>query len=274
MILGLVSIQRNRGPWLLEWFAFHYLIGFRKFYFYAHLCDDNTAEVVLKLKKRLDITAISLTEKIDYIQLMAYQHACENYMDEVDWMAFIDGDEFLFPTQYNTMQEALWPYNHQPLSAIGAYNVNFGSAGHLTEPQGLITENYTRRANIDSFLPHRRVKSILKGRQKISASTCSNVFQTPLGTFDDQMRPVTWGYLPDYVPSYEQFRFNHYVCQSREYYEKFKRHSGHGDAGADTEREEIWWKTFNTNEEEDDSMLRFRAQLRATVAELKAAMEE
>lgn len=273
MILGLVSIQRNRGPWLLEWFAFHYMIGFRKFYYYAHLCDDNTAEVLIKLKKRLDITAIGLTDKANQIQLMAYQHACDNYMDEVDWMAFIDGDEFIFPTQCNTMQEALWPYTHQPVSAIGAYNVNFGSSGYLTEPAGLITENYTRRANIESFLSHRRVKSIVKGRQKISVSGCSNVFNTPLGTVDEQMRPVTWGYLPDYVPSYEQFRFNHYVCQSREYYEKFKRHSGHADAGADIEREEAWWRGFDTNEEEDDSMLRFREQLRATVAELQAAMD-
>lgn len=273
MILGLVSIQRNRGPWLLEWFAFHYMIGFRKFYFYAHLCDDNTNEVVMKLKKRLDITALVVNEKADQIQLKAFQHACESYMNEVDWMAFIDGDEFIFPTQYNTMQEALWPYNHQPLSAVAAYNVNFGSAGHLTEPAGLITESYTRRANIDSFLPHRRVKSIVKGRQNISISGCSNMFNTPQGTFDEQMRPISWGYMPDNVPSYEQFRFNHYVCQSREFYEKFKRHSGHADAGTNVEREEQWWRDFDTNEEQDDSMLRFREQLRATIAELQAAMD-
>ncbi|MYN27730.1 glycosyltransferase family 92 protein [Duganella levis] len=273
MILGLVSIQRNRGPWLLEWFAFHYMIGFRKFYFYAHLCDDNTEEIILKLQKRLDITAVAVNDQADRVQLMAFQHTCDNYMNDVDWMAFIDGDEFIFPTQHNTMQEALWPYNYQPMSAVAAYNVNFGSAGHLTEPEGLITENYTRRANIEGFLAHRRVKSIVKGRQKIAVSFCSNVFKTPHGTVDEQMRPINVGYLKDNLPSYEQFRFNHYVCQSREYYEKFKRNSGHADAVSDAAREEDWWTNFNTNEEQDDSMLRFRDQLRATIAELSAAME-
>jgi len=203
---------------------------------------------------------------------MAYQHACDNYMNEVDWMAFIDGDEFIYPVQASTMQEALWRYNYEPVSAVGVYNVNFGSAGHVTEPEGLITENFTRRADIDSFLSHRRVKSIVKGRQKISVTGCSNVFNTPLGTIDELKRPVTWGYLPDYVPSYEQFRFNHYVCQSREYYEKFKRFSGHADASANTEREEAWWQRFDTNDEPDDSMVRFQAQLHATISELKAAM--
>lgn len=273
MILGLVSMQKNRGPWLVEWFAFHYMIGFRKFYYYAHQCEDNTAEILLKLQKRLDITAIAVNKEGDMLQLSAYQHACDNHMDEVDWMAFIDGDEFIFPTNANTMQEALWSYNYLPVSAVGAYNVNFGSAGHIQEPDGLIVENYTRRANIEGFLPHRRVKSIVKGRQKISVSACSNVFVTPLGTVDEQMRPIYWGYIPNHVPTYDQFRFNHYPCQSREYYEKFKRFSGHADAAKDGAREEDWWECFNTNDEADTSMDRFKQQLRATVAELTAAME-
>ena len=96
-------MQRNRGPWLVEWFAFHYMIGFRKFYYYAHQCEDNTAEILLKLQKRLDITAIAVNKQGDMLQLSAYQHACDNHMDEVDWMAFIDGDEFIFPTNANTM---------------------------------------------------------------------------------------------------------------------------------------------------------------------------
>jgi len=273
MILGLVSIQRNRGPWLLEWFAFHYMIGFRKFYFYAHKCDDNTAEILLKLQKKLDITAVAVNTEKDQVQLMAYQHTCENHMNEVDWMCFIDGDEFIFPTNANTMQEALWPYNYLPISAVGAYNVNFGSSHHLTEPAGLIVENYRMRANIEEFLPHRRVKSIVKGHQKIAISACSNVFSTPLGTVDEQMRPVVWGYIPSYIPSYDQFRFNHYPCQSREYYEKFKRFSGHADANKNAERDETWWEYFDTNDEADTSMDRFKTQLRATIEELTAAME-
>jgi len=273
MILGLVSMQRNRGPWLVEWFAFHYMIGFRKFYYYVLLCDDTTSEIILKLQKRLDISALVVSTQENKVQLMAYQHACENHMDEVDWMCFIDGDEFIFPTNANTMQEALWPYNHLPISAIGVYNANFGSSHHLTEPDGLIVENFRMRANLEGFLSHRRVKSIVKGRQKIGTSLCSNVFATPLGTVDEKMRPITRGYIPDHVPSYDQFRFNHYPCQSREYYEKFKRFSGHADANKDAERKESWWENFDTNDEFDTSMERFKEQLHATIAELTAAME-
>jgi hypothetical protein len=272
MILGLVTIQRDRGPWLLEWFAFHYLVGFRKFYFYAHMCQDDTVETLLKLKKRLDINVIALPSPGDRIQLQAYQHACQNYMNEVDWMGFIDGDEFLFPTKAYTMQEALWQYDSMPASALGVYNVNYGSSGHVAEPEGLITENFRMRAE-DSFYAHSRVKSLVKGRQQVAISSSGHVFATPGGTVDEQMRPITWGFMPDYVPSYRQFRMNHYVCQSREYYEKHKRASGHADASAAAIREEEWWTGFNTNHQMDDSMARYNARLRATMEELRLAME-
>jgi hypothetical protein len=237
------------------------------------MCDDNTADILLRLQKRLDITAIALPAPGERVQLQAYQHACDHYMDEVDWMCFLDGDEFMFPAQAWTMQEALWPYDGLPLSALGVYNANFGSSGHIAEPEGLITENYRLRADLDSFLPHRRVKSIVKGRQKINVSGCSNVFSTPAGTVDELMRPINWGYQPHYVPSFQHFRFNHYVCQSRSYYEAFKRASGHADGNAQELRGDDWWLNFDTNEVMDDSLLRFNSRLRATVAELRAAME-
>ena len=45
MKIGLVSIQKNRAPWLHEWVAFHHLVGFGKFYVYAHNCSDNSDQV-------------------------------------------------------------------------------------------------------------------------------------------------------------------------------------------------------------------------------------
>jgi predicted O-methyltransferase YrrM len=265
MKLGLVSIQRDRGRWLTEWFAFHYLVGFRQFYFYAHLCTDNTVSVLQRLCGKLSIQGMILSEKMDRIQLSAYQHACENFMDEVDWMAFLDGDEFLFPTRERTLPEALIPFESMPVSAVAVYNVTFGSNGHVEEPEGLITENFRRCCSDPAFQPNRRVKSIVKGHQRISVSACSNVFQTPLGTIDEKGRPVTWGHLPHYEPCYDVLRFNHYPCQSYQYFKSFKSTSGHADAGAEAPRDDDWWKGFDRNEEYDSSLGRFYAELKDLV---------
>lgn len=267
MQLGLVSIQRNRGPWLVEWFAFHYLVGFRKFYFYAHLCEDATHELLLKLASKFDIQSFVMETSQDKVQLTAYQHACDHFMHDVDWMCFLDGDEFIFPTQHMDLPSALKEYELAPISALGIYNRNFGSSGHIQEPSGLITENYRFRAD-PSFLPQRRIKSVVKGGGGISTGSNSHLFSTLQGTVDELYRPITWGYMPDYEPSYEKFQINHYVCQSRSYFLEFKKHSGHADASAHAVREEIWWDNFNSNAIADDSLIRHSQPLRDLVNKL------
>lgn len=269
MQLGIVTIQRDRGPWLIEWFAFHYMIGFRKFYFYAHHCTDDTALIINGLSKKISIQAFEIPEKIDKVQLMAYQHACDNYMDDVDWMAFIDGDEFLFPTKEFSMQNALREYQDMNISAIAVFNVMFGSSGFLKEPEGFITKNYRQCSTDPTFLENRHVKSIVKGHQSVNVTNCSHVFATQNGTVDEQLRPITWGLMADYVPSYEKFRLNHYCCQSYEFFTKFKKESGHADAGAYSLRSDDWWVTHDRNEDLDESLCRYFDELEKTVKWLK-----
>lgn len=265
MQLGIVTIQRDRGPWLLEWFAFHYLVGFRKFYFYAHHCTDDTAAIINHLSKKLSIQAFEIPERMDRVQLMAYQHTCDNFMNEVDWMAFIDGDEFLFPTDKMTMQDALAEYQNVDVSALGVFNVIFGSSGHQTEPDGLIIKNF-RHCSLDpNFSENRHVKSIVRGHQAVQVTNCSHVFVTPNGTVDELQRPITWGLMADYVPSYSKFRINHYCCQSYEFFTKFKKNSGHADAGSHSPRADDWWLAHDRNENVDDAITRYIESLEATM---------
>ena len=265
MKLGVTTIQRDRGPWLVEWFAFHYLVGFRHFYFYAHMCTDNTLDILSVLARKLNIKAVLIEQQMDRVQLGAYQHACDTYMDEIDWMAFIDGDEFLFPTNCDSLTESLREYADKPISALGVFNVTFGSSGHIAEPEGLITDNYRRCSSSVDFMSNRRIKSIVKGGQKISTTNCSHIFNTTLGTFDESLRPLNWGYVPQYEPTYKWFRINHYVCQSYDYFKSFKSTSGHADASASTIRDEEWWSRFDRNEEFDSSLTRFSERLRLTI---------
>lgn len=265
MNLGLVSIQKNRAQWLVEWFAFHYVVGFRKFYFYAHQCTDNTEEILLKLSQKLDIKAFVLPKQLEKIQLMAYQHACDNFINDVDWMAFIDGDEFLFPVEYPSLQQALQEYDGENISAVAVYNVIFGSNGHIHEPQGLVTKNF-RRCNSDpDFIPNRHVKSIVKGHQSVRVSYCSHIFSTQNGTVDELHRPVTWGCMKEYTPSYKKFRLNHYCCQSYDFYKNVKSSSGHADGNPNAFRGEDWWQKHDRNDDQDDSLVSFMPELEKTI---------
>jgi len=267
MRLGICTIQRNRAPWIVEWVAFHYLIGFRKFYFFAHRCTDQTVQVLAHLQRRLGIKAFILSEEVDRPQLASYQYAYENFGDDVDWMAFIDGDEFLFPTRSMNLGDCLRELDDGLMSALGAYWCCFGSNRFLLEPAGLITENYRFRAR-DDFGPNAHIKSIVRGGlgSSVSASSNSHLFQTPNGTFDENNQLIQLGYTQN-TPTWNHVRVNHYVCQSRNYFETFKKTSGAPDAGTDCVRPEEWWVAHDKNDVYDKSLESYYSDLKKLMRE-------
>ena len=260
MKVGLVTIQKNRAPWVHEWLAFHHLVGFSKVYFYAHNCTDGTEQVINRLAGGYDIKAFSVKTAENQVQLKVYQHAYENFGHECDWLAFIDGDEFLFPTAAASIGEALAEYDHLKTSAIGAYWACFGSSGHVDEPAGLVIDNYRRRPPY-SFEVNRHIKSLVRGRQASRVGPNSHMFITPWGTHDELMRPIDFGWTK-HEPSYTRFRINHYVCQSYQYFKQSKQASGAADAGAAYVRPDSWWTKHDLNDELDSSLVHLAPAVR------------
>jgi hypothetical protein len=271
MKLAIASIQRNRNPWIVEWLAFHLLVGFNRFYLYCHKCDDGMQDTLLKLAQHYPVT-LHAVESDDKPQLMAYQHAWNNYNGAVDWMAFIDGDEFLFPPRHASMAQALADYEGRQLSALAAYWICYGSSGHVDEPAGLVMENF-RRHSAPSFEANRHFKSIVRGGQQV-ACVGSHLFATPHGTYDEQDRLLIQPRLndPALAPSHERFRINHYVTQSYSYFKQVKQHIGAADRGADIVRPDEWFHGHDRNECDDGVAARFLEPLKQKVAELREAL--
>lgn len=254
MKLGITTIQRDRATWIKEWVVFHYLVGFRTFYVYLHQCSDASEKILNELKKSFDIRVSIIGPDIENPQLKCYQKSYERFGNEVDWMAFIDGDEFLFPIHADTLDVPLNKFSDKKLSALGVYWSCFGSSGHKEEPRGLIIENYKYRAK-DGYLNNRHIKSIVKGGQgALVLPNSPHFFQTPYGTYDENVRLIERGWT-DYEPTYKNFRINHYVTQSRSFFLNFKSQVIPPD-GAD-KRDESFWEEHDRNDVWDNSMNRF-----------------
>jgi hypothetical protein len=174
-------------------------------------------------------------------------------------MAFIDGDEFLFPTKLDTLQDALKFFLDKRYSALGVYWKCFGSGGHHTEPGGSILTNFKYRAP-DDFLANRHIKSVVHTVLAPGTITSgSHLFDTPFGTFDELGRTIKGGFT-DLVPSYEHLRINHHVCQSRDYFLNVKRPQGASDRNLTSEdqlRSEAWWEAHDRNDIECHAIDRF-----------------
>jgi hypothetical protein len=254
MKLAITSIQRNRGPWIAEWVAFHYLVGFKKFFIYTHLCSDNTENILNNLKGKIDIQIFQVGSEIKTPQLKCYRECYKKFGDEIDWMAFIDGDEFLFPTSTDTMEKVLEEYSDKNISALGVYWSCFGSNGYIEEPSGLIIENYRYRAE-DGYKNNRHIKSIVQGREGESVRPFDpHYFKTPHGTFDENLKLITAG-LTGYEPTYDKLRVNHYVTQSRSFFLNFKSKVEAPDGTP--RRNESFWQEHDKNDVLDNSMQKF-----------------
>ncbi len=254
--LGICTIQRDRARWLPEWVAFHHAAGFRRFYIFLHRCSDDSEAVVRHLQKHFDIECFVLGADVDRPQLAAYQYAYQHFNHEVDWMAFIDGDEFLFAPDGGGLQPVMAQYQYQKISSLGVWWVCYGSNGHLKEPEGLIIENYQMRPEL-THLNNRHFKCIVRGHlgEAVSVGMNAHTFRTPYGTVDENLRPLHGGYMPETEPSWQRLRINHYVCQSLEYFKTFKQHSGMADAGAQAVRSDDIWHRDNLNDVHDGAAL-------------------
>lgn len=271
MSLAITSIQRNRAPWIMEWLAFHMMVGFDRFYLYAHRCDDGTAELLQRLSRHYPIV-VHVLDVPERAQLLAYQHAWNSYGSQVDWMAFVDGDKFLFPTAAKTMQEALRPYGAQELSALAVYWVCYGGSGHLDDPGGLVLEQFTRHSGPD-FIPNRHVKSIVRGSTEPMQVGNPHLFHLPKGTFDEGMRPVNRGCMTDIEPTYDVFRINHYVVQHYEFFKRTKQSIGNADGDPNYRRTDDFYDQHDRNEFDDGVRWRFLLGLKLKLRELHAALQ-
>lgn len=265
MNAAICTIQRNRGRWLKEWVAFHYVTGFRKFYIFLHNCSDDSRGVVLELKKYFDIEVFEVSVEVARPQLAVYEYCYAEYGDLHDWIAFIDGDEFLYSPGGINVLNKLAIFDNKNLSAIGVYWLCFGSSGHKYEPTGLITDNFRYRAN-DDFKANKHFKSIVRGRlgKNFAVLQNSHFFSTPHGTYDTSMRALDYGCV-EFDPIYTHLGINHYVTQSREFFDTFKQRSGAADAGSLMVRPEEWWVEHDRNEVWDNSLLHLRSELLNTM---------
>ena len=72
-------------------------------------------------------------------QMRAYFHCLKNYRQESIWIAFIDLDEFLFPTETDCLPAILHEY--EKFAGVLVSWLMFGLSGHVTKPEGLVIAN-------------------------------------------------------------------------------------------------------------------------------------
>lgn len=148
--LAIVVIFKNEADYIEEWAQFHLDAGAAMIIGYDNGSTDGTADILRAVAGdqcqimpwAQKVFAGSRRQEV-HNQVLAYVHAASNFGGAYRWMTFIDVDEFLVPTQDNSLPDAL-------AHLAGHTNISlpwhmFGRGGHATMPSQGTVRGFTDR---------------------------------------------------------------------------------------------------------------------------------
>jgi hypothetical protein len=145
-------------PNIAEWIAHHLLLGFDKIFVFDHL---SIVPISNKLTNKFGSNVIiNRVDGVGNIKIPLMKEAAKiSEKENASWMLYLDADEFLCLNNYNNVKTFLSKYTFA--DALGINWLMFGSSGHIQQPKGLITENFTKS---DAIL-NQHVKSFVRPKE-------------------------------------------------------------------------------------------------------------
>lgn len=264
MRIACCLIVKNEESIIGEWIAYHYLLGFDAFIIVDHMSTDATRDVAVKMQ---DITTVHVLDERGQppeLQKRVYMDVVKAFVDQYDWIAFIDADEFIASNSALQIRGLL---EYTSASAIALPWLIFGSNGLKERGNGLLIEEFDHRSMPD-FSPNLHVKSIIRPRAVVS---CINAHCFQLNGFyarPDGIR-VTWGRAPgqlDAFPKNSEWQVNHYFTRSRG---DWGRRMNRGQLGAFV-RTWAEFDAYDKNDQLDLSAKRRSPEVRALLKKINA----
>lgn len=242
---------KDAGAYLTEWLEFHKTVGIEHFYLYDNGSSDDLPSLIHELQSAGEATLIDWPAATR--QATIIDDCLRRARSATRWLAFIDDDEFLFPTKALSLCEVL--QNYEPFAGLAVCWLLFGSNGHTTRPNVPVTHAYTRRASwVD---PH--MTCVVDPTRVLSAACGAHAFDCVAGEtiVDEKMLPMTGSLSTD--PCCDVIRMNHYLIKS---YDELRVRRSRMTVDAQLPLHTIeQWLEFDRhyNEVEDLSIARFTA---------------
>jgi hypothetical protein len=226
-LLGIAAIMKNEGTYLVEWLAHHRGLGVQDFFIAANDNDDDNLRL-FKALEDLGYLRLLLTPTREGVkpQIQAYAAVLDRFGTEVQWMALIDADEFIWPTSDQQDLPSMVARFHA-LTEVGAIALNwatYGSSRQVHFEDRPVIQRFDRRAS-DSFEVNHHIKSVVRTKAVV------HYLNPHYAVLHDGYRYLhtdgtPYSRKPSYfekVPAtlglseticWQDFRINHYVVKS------------------------------------------------------------
>lgn len=255
--LAVCAIFRDEARYLAEWVAFHRIQGVERFYLYDNLSEDDwRAELAPEIEGGIAEVTHWPPEPG---QMSAYEDCLQRHRDEARWIAMIDVDEFLFSPTGAPLPEVLRHFDTHP--AVAVNRRFFGTNGHRSPADGLVTENYPMRARDDDWT-NLLIKSIVYPRMTVGSHS-AHTFRLRGPAVGEDGLPVPKATREPATA--DLLRINHYYAKSEEEFQR-KSVTPRADSGTVTDRMGI-----PADEVRDEVILQFGERLRVALTQRASA---
>lgn len=274
--VAIAAVMKNEGPYILEWLAWHRMIGVERFIIADNESNDGMSEILSALDAQGIVTRIPLPNRPKIPpQIDAYDRIARDHGKDADWLFFIDADEFLRP---ESGIDGLHPFLDRIPETVGAVGVNwavYGSSERFQPGPGLVTRRFANRAEQD-FSVNRHYKTLIRGRAL--AGMTDNVHHLRLGM---GWKRVNTAFAPlvnfngheglSETVVWDGLRIQHYVIKSWTEFWKKKVSRGRA-AGASQQRNGNFFRAHDRNEVYDPLPPELHDRLLAEVETLRAML--
>jgi hypothetical protein len=273
-VLAIAAPVRGEAPYLLEWIAYHRVLGIKAFLLGDNAGDDEaTSKLLQALHDRQIIFRFDWRGQTRF-QLEFYKQALAGARLFADGIFLIDVDEFLRPTAGFSVLSIAQKWLADP--SIGAVALNwaiYGSSDRAEAGEGLVIERFTRRAPQD-FNVNRHAKAFARVSACAGPGGNPHAVALDTGRYTDTLgRDIVWDSTREYPPgltatvNWDVVRVDHFIVKS---HDEFLAKAARGnliqpDRGWDT-----YFERHDRNDVEDPVPLALAERTKAEMAKLSA----
>jgi glycosyl transferase family 2 len=255
-----VAMMKNEAPYLLEWIAYHRVLGFESFLIYDNYSNDASARILAPLARAGIVDVMQWRDRVRK-QRKAYNNARRRLTGVVEWCLYIDLDEFLMLDPGLTLED-LVPKAPDAAGVVIPWRF-FGSANLRNRGIELTIERFVKA--------RRRNDKFAKSLVRLAAIHTMHVhaprhYDGRLLDLEGNVIPrETLGPLPK--PAGGPARLHHYFTRSWEEFE-CKRMRGRG-AYQGKFREPHWFDVTGPGEIDLPDALRLAPAVKDEMARLR-----
>ena len=278
MKLFVAAIIKNEMDALLEWIAYHRVVGVSGFIIADNGSNDGSRAFLDGLEKLGIVSVLDFPDvEGQKPQLPAYERILRTCSTDIDLLAFIDADEFLVPLDpEQSIAASLDKWFSDPsVSAVALNWSNFGSNGELFAEEGLVTERFTQRAP-QQFNANKNFKSIVRPNSAIHFNNPHHV-ELRYGRYIDTLgndlvsHPKHGNGVSEEVV-WNGVRVNHYVVKSLEEF-LLGKHLRGSAATAKRVKHKAYFKAHDRNDETCLLAAALAPKVKAEMAALQAQLD-